>query len=88
VGLSEGHLAVAFSELQSLKEQWGRTEKSDPSSSLKTLDIETWLNTKIVMMESSLQDKMLNQKVKVLLDLESESTELDAGTQIMDEARR
>jgi hypothetical protein len=52
------------------------------------LDLETWLDTKIALMEESLYDKMLKSKAKVILDLESPSTELEAGTQVMDEARR
>jgi len=64
------------------------TEKGDPSSSLKTLDLETWLDTKIAIIEEGLYEKMLKSKAKVILDLESPSTELEAGTQVMDEARR
>ena len=79
---------MAFSELQALKQQWSVTEKGDPSSSLKTLDLETWLDTKIAIMQESLYEKMLKSKAKVILDLESPSTELEAGTQVMDEARR
>jgi hypothetical protein len=55
---------------------------------LKTLDLETWINNKVATLEERLYERMLQQKVKVLHELESQSTELEAGSQVMDEAHR